>query len=154
RKDDSLLPVDINLSPFPGEDGAMQVVATIRDVTERRLAEEQREHYEAELAGKNRLLELRNADVERADRLKSEFLASMSHELRSPLHTMIGFAELLLEGSDAPLSEKQRRFIGNIHRSSEHLLEIINDILDISKIEAGRLELQTEDFELTSVIDE
>jgi len=152
RKDGSLIPVDINLSPIEAEGGVHHTVAVVRDITERRRAEEMREHYEAELAEKNRQLEQRNLEVERANQLKSEFLASMSHELRSPLHTVIGFAELLLEQIEGPLTEKQRRFVHNIHADSGHLLAIINDILDLSKIEAGRLDLRKENFDLARAV--
>jgi signal transduction histidine kinase len=106
------------------------------------------------LADTNRELELRNLEIERANRLKSEFLASMSHELRTPLHTVIGFSELLGEEIEGPLNEKQKRFIGHIHQDSLHLLELINDILDLSKIEAGRLELRREPFDVTAAIEE
>src|SRR4029078_8088345 len=79
-------------------------------------------------------------------------LASMSHELRTPLHTIIGFSELLGEEMDGPLNEKQKRFVSHIHKDSLHLLSLINDILDLSKIEAGRLELRPEPFEFSSVV--
>ena len=92
--------------------------------------------------------------MERANRLKSEFLASMSHELRTPLHTIIGFSELLGEQLEGPLNDKQKRFVEHIHRDSLHLLELINDILDLSKIEAGRLELRPETFEIGMAIEE
>src|SRR5581483_585087 len=85
-------------------------------------------------------------EVERANRLKSEFLASMSHELRTPLNTILGFSELLSEESAGVLNEKQKRFLTHIQRDAGHLLELINDVLDLSKIEAGRLELRLENF--------
>ena len=90
--------------------------------------------------------------MERANRLKSEFLASMSHELRTPLHTIIGFSELLGEEAGRPLNEKQKRFVNHIHKDSMHLLELINDILDLSKIEAGRLELRREIFDFAALV--
>ena len=89
---------------------------------------------------------MQNREVERANRLKSEFLASMSHELRTPLNTILGFSELLSEESAGSLNDKQKRFVTHIHRDAHHLLELINDILDLSKIEAGRLELHLENF--------
>jgi signal transduction histidine kinase len=92
--------------------------------------------------------------VERANRLKSEFLASMSHELRTPLHTIIGFSELLTEELEGPLNEKQKRFLGHILQDSRHLLELINDILDLSKIEAGRLELQKEQIDFAGCLED
>jgi PAS domain S-box-containing protein len=150
RKDGSSLPVEISLSPVKSEDG-FRVTAIIRDISERRQAEEQfREMQQAY----TRELESRNREVERANQLKSEFLASMSHELRTPLHTIIGFSELLAEGLEGALNEKQHRFIGHIHKDSLHLLALINDILDLSKIESGRLELRRETFEIAGALEE
>lgn len=157
RKDGSRFPVEISLSPVKF-DGGFRVSAIIRDVSERKLAEEQlravQAAYTEELASKNRELEARNAQVEQANRLKSEFLSGMSHELRTPLHTIIGFAELLEEELEGPLNEKQHRFIGHIHRDSQHLLALINDVLDLSKIESGRLELQREVFSLAEAVED
>lgn len=150
RKDGSSLPVEISLSPVKSEDG-FRVTAIIRDISERRQVEEQlREMQQAY----TRELESRNREVERANELKSEFLASMSHELRTPLHTIIGFSELLAEGLEGALNEKQHRFIGHIHNDSLHLLALINDILDLSKIESGRLELRRETFEIAGALEE
>jgi signal transduction histidine kinase len=101
------------------------------------------------LAATNRELQNRNEDIERANRLKSEFLASMSHELRTPLNAVIGFSDLLGEQAGGPLTEKQLRFVGHVQNSARHLLELIDDILDLSRIEAGRLELKQEDFSVT-----
>ncbi len=157
RKDGTDFPVEISLSPVQSEEG-MRVTAVIRDVSGRQRAEERIRHmqesYTAELAAKNYELAMRNQEIERADRLKSEFLASMSHELRTPLHTVIGFTELLLEEIEGPLNEKQRRFLGHIRQDSNHLLELINDILDLSKIESGRMELKPEDFDVAAAIEE
>jgi PAS domain S-box-containing protein len=157
RKDGSRFPVEISLSPFKSEKG-FRIGAIIRDVTERVQAEEQiralQFRYTQELTAANRQLEIRNREVEAANQLKSEFLASMSHELRTPLHTIIGFAELLSEGLEGPLSEKQSRFVNHILTDGRHLLELINDILDLSKIESGRLELKLEDFDWTQALGE
>jgi signal transduction histidine kinase len=112
------------------------------------------EEYTQRLAETNAELEMTNRELERANRLKSEFLASMSHELRTPLHTIIGFSELLGEELEGPLNEKQMRFVQHIHKDSLHLLELINDVLDISKIEADRLELRPEAFDFTALIAE
>jgi CheY-like chemotaxis protein len=92
--------------------------------------------------------------VERVNRLKDEFLASMSHELRTPLNSIIGFSDLLAEQGAANFNPKQKRFLGHIQQGSRHLLELINDILDLSKIEAGHLELRYEDFELAPAVAE
>ena len=97
-------------------------------------------------------LEARQKEADRLNRLKSEFLASMSHELRTPLHTIIGFADLLGEENDGPLNEKQRRFLRHIQEDSEHLLGLINDVLDLSKIEAGAVSLRIEDVSLAALI--
>jgi PAS domain S-box-containing protein len=157
RKDGSRFPVEISLSPVQFEEG-FRVSAIIRDVSERRIAEEKlravQAAYTDELAAKNRELEARNTEVERANHLKSEFLSGMSHELRTPLHTIIGFTELLEEEMEGPLNEKQRRFIHHIHKDSNHLLALINDVLDLSKIESGRLELHREFFPLGHAIEE
>jgi PAS domain S-box-containing protein len=157
RKDGTRFPVEISLSPLKSEDG-FRVIAIIRDVSERAEADERlraiQEEYARELAETNRELELRNLEIERANRLKSEFLASMSHELRTPLHTVIGFSELLGEEIEGPLNDKQKRFIGHIHKDSMHLLELINDVLDLTKIEAGRLELRREPFDVAAAIED
>lgn len=157
RKDGSLFPVEISLSPN-WIDGSLHVIASVRDITERKLVEDRirvlREQYTAELTAKNELLEARNLEVEQANRLKNEFLASMSHELRTPLHTIIGFSELLTEQLEGPLNEKQQRFLGHILQDARHLLELINEILDISKIESGRLELKREAFDFNHCVEE
>lgn len=160
RKDGSEFAVDINLSPLAGPGGSV-VLCVIRDVSERRAAEEKirslnqnLERRSAELAFANTELSGRNREVERANRLKSEFLASMSHELRTPLNTILGFSELLAEESSGALNEKQKRFVSHIQRDANHLLELINDILDLSKIEAGRLELHIETFPMAVAVAE
>ncbi|HSY64781.1 MAG TPA: response regulator [Terriglobales bacterium] len=99
-----------------------------------------------QLAIANKELDLRNREVERATQMKSKFLASMSHELRTPLNAIVGFSDLLAEGTPGQLNDKQKRFVNHIKQGSTHLLQLINDILDLSKIEAGQLELRTEEF--------
>jgi PAS domain S-box-containing protein len=157
RKDGTRFPVEISLSPA-GSGASFRVTAIIRDITDRKRAEENlqriQDTYLRELSAANRELEVRNREVERANRLKSEFLASMSHELRTPLHTIIGFSELLAEESQGPLNDKQKRFLNHIHTDSIHLLQLINDILDISRIEAGRLELRREAIDVKTVVEE
>jgi signal transduction histidine kinase len=78
--------------------------------------------------------------------MKSKFLASMSHELRTPLNAIVGFSDLMAEETPGPLNDKQKRFVNHIKQASAHLLQLINDILDLSKIEAGLLELRSEEF--------
>jgi len=99
-----------------------------------------------QLAVTNKELDLRNREVERATQMKSKFLASMSHELRTPLNAIVGFSDLLAEGTPGQLNDKQKRFVNHIKQGSAHLLQLINDILDLSKIEAGQLEMRTEEF--------
>ncbi|MBV9399429.1 MAG: PAS domain-containing sensor histidine kinase [Bryobacterales bacterium] len=157
RRDGSRFPVEISLSPSHTDQG-LRVTAIIRDMTERKRAEDKlrklQEAYIRDLTSSNHELALRNREIEQANRLKSEFLASMSHELRTPLHTIIGFSELLGEELEGPLNERQKRFVSHIHKDSIHLLELINDILDLSKIESGRLELRPEVFDLKAVVEE
>lgn len=112
------------------------------------------EQFTQALSEKNHQLELRNQEVERATRQKSDFLASMSHELRTPLHTIIGFAQLLAEGAHGDLNEKQHRYVNHVRQDSKHLLDLINDILDLSKVEAGELELTPEAFDFATALDE
>jgi len=108
----------------------------------------------AELADVNRQLELRNKEVEHANRMKSEFLARMSHELRTPLNSIVGFSDLLAEESKGSLNEKQKRFINHVSAGARHLLQLINDVLDVSKIEAGKIEFNPVDFIVSDAIQE
>jgi len=107
-----------------------------------------------QLASLNRELELRNREVERANRLKSQFLASMSHELRTPLNAVIGFSELMSEETAGPLNDKQRRYIEHVLNGARHLLQLINDILDLAKVESGQLLLRPEAFSLAEALPE
>jgi len=150
RKDGSHFPVEISLSSVKSGDG-IRVTAIIRDITERKEMESRLRAVEEKYV---RELELSHREAERANQLKTEFLGNMSHELRSPLHTVIGFAELLAEEKEGALNEKQKRFVGHIKTDSLHLLNLINDLLDLSKIEAGRLELRYELFSIEAVIAE
>jgi signal transduction histidine kinase/DNA-binding response OmpR family regulator len=125
-----------------------------RDITERKRMEEATLRLNAELAAANRQLEVRNREVERATQLKSKFLASMSHELRTPLNAIVGFSDLLAEQTAGQLNDKQNRFVNHIKQGSSHLLQLINDILDLSKIEAGQLELHCEDFHVAETLPE
>jgi signal transduction histidine kinase len=94
-----------------------------------------------------------NVKIREADRLKSQFLANMSHELRTPLNSIIGFSEILHSRLDGQLQPKHSKFLDNIHTSGTHLLGLINDILDLSKVEAGKLELHVEAFAVLPVVE-
>ncbi|PYM75186.1 MAG: histidine kinase, partial [Candidatus Rokuibacteriota bacterium] len=98
-------------------------------------------------------IEEKSRQLEIADRHKSEFLASMSHELRTPLNAVIGFSEVLLERMFGEINAKQDEYLQDILSSGRHLLSLINDILDLAKIEAGRMELDVADFHLPQAID-
>src|SRR5205814_8311334 len=95
-----------------------------------------------------------NAQLMQARRLKSQFLASMSHELRTPLNSIIGFSKVLLNRLDGDLTERQEVYIRSVHNSGAHLLQLINGILDFSRIEAGKVEIVSEDLDLHAPIDE
>ncbi|WP_183027836.1 PAS domain-containing hybrid sensor histidine kinase/response regulator [Variovorax sp. UMC13] len=127
--------VSYNAATFHNRDRQLQgVIAAARDVTDRRRIE--------------RALEEKNLELEHANRMKSEFLATMSHELRTPLNAIIGFSEALKDGLMGPMSDTQTGYIGDIFASGLHLLSLINDILDLSKVEAGMMTLEREAVDL------
>ncbi|HEX9460630.1 MAG TPA: histidine kinase dimerization/phospho-acceptor domain-containing protein, partial [Thermoanaerobaculia bacterium] len=129
-----------------------QLVGTFNQM----LSEIQRQH--AEIQDAHALLEQRVADrtreLQRAHKAKDRFLASMSHELRTPLNGIIGFAEFLSDGKPGPLNDKQKEYLGDILNSGRHLLHLINDMLDLAKVQAGKAELSVERFSLREVINE
>ncbi len=138
-------------------DGHRLVFLTLADITERKHAElmlrESNEQLEQKVEA--RTMELKNALVraEAADRLKSAFLATMSHELRTPLNSIIGFTGIVLQELAGPLTPEQSKQLGMVRGSARHLLALINDVLDLSKIEAGQLEVRNEPFELPDAIE-
>ncbi len=132
RKDGTEFPVEISLSPLETEEGQF-VSSAIRDVTERKRFER---------------------TIQEASRLKSEFLANMSHELRTPLNAIIGFSEFLVDERPGPLNAKQKEYLQDILTSGRHLLQLINDVLDLSKVEAGKMDLFPETFILSVAVEE
>jgi len=117
------------------------LLATFEDAV---AATTQLRQRDVDLADANRALTELARAAEQANQAKSEFLANMSHELRTPLNAVLGFSDLLEEQAGALLTERQRRFLRHIHDAGTHLLELINDVLDLSKVEAGKLELRRE----------
>lgn len=146
RRDGTEVPVEISLSPLETEEGTL-TTAVVRDITDRRRLDEAR-RKSAEL------LEEQNRRIQEANRLKSEFLANMSHELRTPLNAIIGFAELIHDRKVGPISDEQQEYLGDILTSSRHLLQLINDVLDLAKVESGKMELHPEPIDLAKVISE
>lgn len=119
-------------------------VGTLTDISDRKQAEEQLQQMNEQLSNAN-------VELARTTRLKDEFLANMSHELRTPLNAILGMSEGFQEGVFGSISERQRKAISTIERSGKHLLELINDILELSKIESGNLELQLSDVSIRSL---
>ncbi|MEE9605529.1 MAG: ATP-binding protein [Candidatus Scalindua sp.] len=130
--------------------------AIVRDVTERKKAEEELERYRIHLEDlvKERTGELEKANekLKELDRLKSMFIASMSHELRTPLNSIIGFTGIILQGLVGHINEEQRDQLQRVYASAKHLLELITDVIDISRIEAGKVEAYAEEFQLDEII--
>jgi len=127
------------------------------DISERKRAEHALRHLneslELRIAERTRELEIACARAESADRLKSTFLATMSHELRTPLNSIIGFTGVLLQKLAGPLNDEQAKQLGMVQGSARHLLALINDVLDISKIEAGQLEVQPQAFDVRESVE-
>jgi PAS domain S-box-containing protein len=126
RKNGTECPIEISLSPLQTEEGTL-VSSAIRDITERKRLESR---------------------MQEASRLKSEFLANMSHELRTPLNSIIGFAELMHHGKVGPVSPEHKEYLGDILTSSRHLLQLINDVLDLAKVESGKMDFRPEPVDL------
>jgi len=139
RKDGSEFPVEISLSPLSIEEGGTLVMSAIRDITERK-------RFETALKEKN-------IELERANQAKDRFLAAMSHELRTPLNAVIGFTGTLLMKLPGPLNTGQEKQLKTVQSSAEHLLSLINDLLELAKIEAGKMEFKPQSTRCAELIE-
>src|SRR5919106_1593261 len=145
RSDGSEFPVELAITRIPG-DGPPMFTGYIRDLTAQKAQEE--------FARRSRELEEQNLRIQEANRLKSEFLANMSHELRTPLNGVIGFTEYMVDEKAGPINAQQREYLTDVLTSAKHLLQRINDVLDLAKIEAGKMELKVQAFSVRQEIDE
>ncbi len=138
--------------------GTDRLLVSVRDITQRKRTEEElhkyREHLEELVKERTSELEIARDRAESADKLKSIFIASMSHELRTPLNSIIGFSGMTLQGLSGELNEEQKDNLTRITKSARHLLSLITDVIDISKIEAGRIDVFPEPFALHELIAE
>ncbi|CAN5237249.1 hypothetical protein BH11PSE10_BH11PSE10_01240 [soil metagenome] len=140
-------PIDVSVTMSPIRDIEGRIVGAskiIRDASQRRAAEN------ARLIAQR--LEAENRQIQEASRMKSQFLANMSHELRTPLNAIIGFADLMYAGAVPPASDKHHQFLGHIASSGRHLLQLINDVLDLSKVESGKFEFHPEPVNLAELV--
>ncbi|MBU2920526.1 PAS domain S-box protein [Winogradskyella psychrotolerans] len=142
---------------FVDSSNAKFLIGVIRDITERKKAELELENYKNNL---EKLVETRTAELEKekekaqsADLMKSAFLATMSHELRTPMNSIIGFTGILIKELAGPLNEEQKRQLTMVKNSGEHLLSLINDVLDISRIEAGKLKVTYYPFDYLAALE-
>lgn len=139
HKDGTEFPVEISLSPLETEEGTL-VSSAIRDITERKRFE--------------KALQDKNLELVAANRAKDQFLAGISHELRTPLNAIIGFTGTLLMQLPGPLTPDQEQQLTTVQSSARHLLDLINDLLDVNKIDAGKMELQPEVLSSLAVVEE
>ncbi len=154
-KDGAELWVDVT-SHLTTVDGRPAEVVLVRDVTEAHEAREELLRYQADLerlvSERTAQLERVNAELRAATKAKSAFLATLSHELRTPLNSILGFSRLLADGVAGPLSDEQARQIGFVCTSAEHLHALVDDVLDLSRIESGKMEVHLADVTLLEIM--
>jgi PAS domain S-box-containing protein len=148
KKNGDIIEVSLTVSPTKNAEGRIVGASTIaQDITPRKRLERQ-------LQEKNRLMEEQYQIVQEANRLKSEFLANMSHELRTPLNAIIGFAQLMHDGKVGPVSAEHQEYLGDILNSGRRLLELINDVLDLARIESGKMEFCPAAVKLSNLVEQ
>jgi PAS domain S-box-containing protein len=160
RANGESFPIEASVSAVEGASGPSYTII-IRDVSQR-VAHEERLRRQAEslaettaeLKAANEELSIRQLDLERAMTARSRFYASMSHELRTPINAVLGYSTLLLERIYGPLNDKQAEGIERTQRAARHLLELVNDVLDLSKIEAGKIDLRLQPVSFPTLIDD
>lgn len=156
RENGDVFPVEAAVSEVSGREGVFYT-AILRDISERLAQQaalrEMNESLEQNVADRTHELQIAVARAQSADRLKSAFLATMSHELRTPLNSIIGFTGIVLQEMAGPLNDEQKKQLSMVRSSGRHLLDLINDVLDLSKIEAGELEIREEPFDLRESVE-
>jgi PAS domain S-box-containing protein len=160
RETSESFPIEASISCFEGKEGP-QYTLIVRDISQRVAQETELREQAAvleqtmsELQEANQELNRRQEDLERAMTARSRFYASMSHELRTPINAVLGYSTLLLESIYGPLNEKQAEGIQRTQRAAKHLLELVNDVLDLSKIEAGKIDLRLQPVGFPAIIEE
>jgi PAS domain S-box-containing protein len=160
RETTESFPIEVSVSCFEGKEGH-QYTLIVRDVSDRLEREEELREQAAileqttdDLKEANEELSRRQEDLERAMTARSRFYASMSHELRTPINAVLGYSTLLLENIYGPLNEKQAEGIQRTQRAAKHLLELVNDVLDLSKIEAGKIDLRLQPVSFPTIVEE
>src|SRR5882672_3858866 len=155
RQDGVEFPIEISFSEIQ-IDGQPCFVGFLRDISRRKAAEDAlrvaNQDLEQRVAARTQELTRANKRLLELDRLKTEFLATMSHELRTPLNAIVGFSWMLREGKSGALSETQQQHVDLIHASGEHLLALINDLLDLSRIETGQMRIEHSSFDFADVV--
>jgi PAS domain S-box-containing protein len=147
KKDGTRVAVSVTISPIRESSGTIIGASSIaRDITDRQQMED--------MIRKNEELVQQYRRVQEVNRLKSEFLANMSHELRTPLNAIIGFTEMIYDGFVGQTSDAQHEYLGDVLSSSRHLLQLISDVLDLAKIEAGKMTFQPEPVDLDELVGE